>query len=275
MDGLAGTRIAVTAHRRAADLIGALERQGAEVVHAATMRIVPVAEDAELLADTERLLDAEPTALLVTTGQGFTGWLDALPDPLRERTSARIRGMRLFCRGAKARGAVRGAGFPDAPAAPEETTASLIDMVLAAGVRDTAVGLQRHGHLDERQLARLRDVGCTVHTVAPYRWLPGEDQAAVRDLIEQIIAGGLDAVTFTAGPAVDALWGTAREAGRLDALQEALREGRCAALAVGHVTAQPLLAARIPVTWPERERMGALVRHAVEHLGGGPRSLGR
>lgn len=265
--GLAGRRIAVTAHRRADDHLGALERQGAEVVHAATMRIVPVAEDTELIAETERLLAADPTALLVTTGQGFGTWLDALPAPLRGRAEAQIHQMRLFCRGPKARGAVRGRGLPDALTAPDETTASLVDIVLAAGIRDTAVGLQRHGYVDEHQLARLRTAGCEVYVVAPYRWLPGEDQAAVRDLIERVIAGELDAITFTSGPAVEALWGTARAAGRLDALLAALRDGRCEVLAVGHVTAQPLQDAGIPVTWPERERLGALVRHAVERLG--------
>lgn len=264
---LAGRTIAVTSHRRAEDLAEALERQGARTVRAATMRIVPVGEDPELVAETERLLAADPPVLLVTTGQGFTTWLDSLEPTLRERTEAWVHRSRIFCRGPKARGAVRGRGFPDAPTAPEETTASLVDVVLDAGIRDTAIGLQRHGYLDDRQLARLEEAGCTVHVVAPYRWRPGPDQDAVRDLIERTIAGEVDAITFTAGPAVEALWRTAREAGRFDALQEALRDGRCAALAVGHVTAQPLQDAGIPVLWPERERMGALVRLAVERLG--------
>jgi len=263
---LKGRRIAVTAHRRADDQIAALTRQGAEVIHAATMRIVPVGEDEDLLAETRALLDARPAALLVTTGQGFTTWLDALPPDLRDRAEATIADVRVFCRGPKARGAVRGRGFADPPAAPDETTASLVDLVLDAGIRDVPVGLQRHGYVDERQLDRLRGDGCTVHVVSPYRWRAGEDQTAVAAMIEQIIAGDVDAVTFTAGPAVEALWASARAADRLEALREALRDGRCRAVAVGHVTAQPLRDARVPVIFPERERMGAMIRLLTDTL---------
>lgn len=238
-------------------------------MHAATMRIVPVAEDAELIAATERLLTADPPVLLVTTGQGFTTWLDTLEGDLAARAEEWVHRTRIFCRGPKARGAVRGRGFADAPVAPDETTASLVDLVLAAGVRDCAIGLQRHGYLDDRQLARLEQAGCGVHVVAPYRWLPGEDQPAVHAMIERIVAGEVDAVTFTAGPAVEALWDSARSIGRLDDLQSALRDGRCQAVAVGHVTAQPLQDAGIDVIWPERERMGAMVRLLVDRLGQG------
>ena len=264
---LAGRRIVVTAHRRAEEQIGALERQGAEVLHAATMRIVPVADDAELVAETEALLAARPDALLVTTGQGFTTWLDALAPDLRARTEEWIRTTRVLCRGPKARGAVRGSGFADAPASPGETTASLVDLALEHGVRDCAVGLQRHGYVDERQLDRLCDAGCTVHVVAPYRWHLADDQRTVIEAIDAIIAGDVDAITFTAGPAVEALWQTARAADRLDDLRAALRDGRCRALAVGHVTAQPLQDADIPVQRPERERLGALVKLCAEELG--------
>ncbi|WP_058233820.1 uroporphyrinogen-III synthase [Devriesea agamarum] len=259
---LAGLRIAVTSNRRAQDLIDALARHGAQTVHAATMRIVPVEDDAELIVDTEALLRTQPKHLLVSTGQGFTDWLGALPDPLRERTEQWIRSVPVWCRGPKARGAVRGAGFTDPPSAPEETTRSLVDMVLDAGVRDVPVALQRHGYLDRRQLARLTDAGCSVQIVAPYRWVPGPDPSAVDALVDDLIAGRLDAITFTAAPSVEALWAAARKRNLEERIQAAMRS-TCRVFAVGHVTAQPLLDADIPVTWPERERMGALVKHMV------------
>lgn len=264
---LAGRRIGVTAHRRAEDQIGAIERQGAAVLHAPTMRIVPVGEDSRLVPDTEALLAAEPTVLLVTTGQGFTTWLDALPEDLRERTEAWVAGVRVFCRGPKARGAVRGRGFSDAPAAPLETASSLVDLVLQAGIRDADIGLQQHGYLDAAQLARLEEAGCRVHVVAPYRWEEAGEPEKVGALIEEIIAGDLDAVTFTAGPAVEALLAAADRRGERGEVVAALQDGRCRAVAVGHVTAQPLQDAGVPVSWPERERMGAMVKHLVEVLG--------
>lgn len=264
---LAGRRIGVTAHRRALEQIGALERQGASVLHAPTMRIVPVGEDSRLVPDTEAMLAAEPVALLVTTGQGFTTWLDALPPDLRERTEQWIASVRVFCRGAKARGAVRGRGFSDPQVAPGETTQSLVDIVLAAGLRDAPLALQRHGYVDASQIGRLEEVGCAVRVVAPYRWESAGEPALVDALITEAIAGRLDAITFTAGPAVIALLESAERTGRRGELIAALQDGRCRAVAVGHVTAQPLEDAGIPVTWPDRERLGALVKHLVDLLG--------
>lgn len=264
---LAGKRLAVTADRRAEDQIAALERRGAHVLHAATMRIVPVGEDSRLLPDTETLLAAAPEALLVTTGQGFITWLDALPPDLRARTEEWIRSVRVLCRGPKARGAVRSRGFADPVTAPEETTASLVDVVLAEGFHGVPLGMQRHGYVDPAQMARLAEVGCVVHVVAPYRWEAAPDQQRVQALIAAVIAGELDAITFTAGPSVQALLEAAERQGCREELVTALGDGRCRAVAVGHVTAQPLRDADIPVTWPQRERMGAMIRHLEDLLG--------
>ena len=52
----------------------------------------------------------------------------------------------------------------------EETTASLVDQVMAEGVAGRTVAVQLHGFVDEEQLARLRAAGASVVTVAPYRW---------------------------------------------------------------------------------------------------------
>lgn len=264
---LSGLTIGVTAHRRAEDQIEALRRQGADVIHAATMQIVPVESDEQLIADTEAMLAAEPTALLVTTGQGFRSWLEALPEDLAARARDWVAATPVYCRGPKARGAVRGAGFPDPPNAPDETTESLVDLVLEAGVRDQVIGFQRHGYLDPVQIARLEEAGCTVKVVAPYRWVPGPDPQAVTALIDGIIDGRIHAVTFAAAPSVEALLVAADEQGRGEQLRGALRDGRCRAVSVGHVTAQPLQAEQIPTFWPERERMGAMVKLMVERLG--------
>lgn len=268
---LAGRRIGVTAHRRADDQIAALERLGATTVHAATMRIVPVDEDDQLAADTDALLAARPDALLVTTGQGFRAWLDALPDYLAARTRDWIASVPVLCRGPKARGAVRGAGFDDPPAAPGETTASLIDLAFEHGLAGKRLGFQRHGWLDPAQMRRLSDAGCDVHVVAPYRWQPGPDQHAVDELIDQIIAGQIDAVTFTAAPAVAALLDAAREQGRESDLLAALRERRCLPVCVGHVTAQPLDDVGVASIHPQRERMAPMLRLLADELGPAPR----
>ena len=52
-----GSPSGVTAARRADELGALLQRRGAAVVHAPALRIVPLADDAELLAATKELID--------------------------------------------------------------------------------------------------------------------------------------------------------------------------------------------------------------------------
>ena len=54
-----------------------LRRRGAEVVTAAAMSMVPLADDARLRAATEDVIDAPPDILIATTGIGFRGWVEA------------------------------------------------------------------------------------------------------------------------------------------------------------------------------------------------------
>lgn len=74
---LAGKTIAVTASRRIQEQVAAFEQQGAHVLVAPTVRIVPVADDTELHAATDHILSHHPDVLLVTTGYGLNGWFDS------------------------------------------------------------------------------------------------------------------------------------------------------------------------------------------------------
>ena len=110
---LAGYTVAVTAARRKEELGALLDRRGARVIYAPAIRIVPLSDDAELVAATREVL-ARPVDLVVaTTGVGFRGWLeaaDAWDLPLVEH----LRSARVLARGPKARGAIRGGGLVDA-----------------------------------------------------------------------------------------------------------------------------------------------------------------
>ena len=79
------------------------------------------------------------------------------------------------------------------------------------------------------------------------------------------VAGHVDYVTFTAAPAVDAVFDAARTLGALEDFQRALRDGRCTPVAIGPVCVQPLEEAGIPAVVPERFRLGAMVRAVCDH----------
>ncbi|ABK02650.1 Uroporphyrinogen III synthase HEM4 [Arthrobacter sp. FB24] len=263
---LEGFRIGVTSHRRSQDLIEALERRGAEVLHAPALKIAPVQEDMRLVEDTKAVIAAKPDLCIATTAYGMRRWCEAadasgIGDELLETLAA----CRMFVRGPKARGAVRAAGLADVGISSDETTATLVDMLLKEGVRGKTVAVQLHGYTDVRQLERLKMSGATVLTVTPYRWVKPDGEDKLPRLIEAACSGNLDVLTFTSAPAVDAMWSTAHEMGLYKQLVDALKTTVTTAV-VGPITAQPLIDAGLSPLIPERFRMGALIRLVCEHL---------
>ncbi|MEP6480682.1 MAG: uroporphyrinogen-III synthase [Rhodoglobus sp.] len=265
-DQLHGFRIGVTSDRRSEDLIAALERRGAEVLHAPAIRIAATESDAQLTLDTAAIITAQPSVLLATTSYGIRRWFESADaaglGPALSETLARSR---ILVRGPKARGAIRAAGLDDSGMSDEETTKSLVDRVISEGAAGVTIAVQLHGFTDSAQLERLRAAGATVLTVEPYRWLMPEDSSRVLRLVDAICTGSVDAVTFTSAPAVDALFNAADGVGKLDAVLHAF-SGTVVAAAVGPVTAAPLRLAGVEPLQPDRYRMGALIRLVCEHL---------
>ena len=112
---LVGYTVGVTAARRSEELTALLERRGARVVNAPAIRIVPLADDAELMAATSGCVSRPPDIVVVTTGIGFRGWMEAadgwgLGEPLRAGLAA----AQVVARGPKARGAIRASGLREA-----------------------------------------------------------------------------------------------------------------------------------------------------------------
>jgi hypothetical protein len=87
----------------------------------------------------------------------------------------------------------------------------------------------------------------------------------VRRLVRSVVAGTVDAVTFTSAPAAASLLTVADELGLRAELVAALTSG-VLPVAVGPVTAAPLDAAGVPSVQPERARLGALAREVVARL---------
>lgn len=265
---LAGVRVGVTADRRADDQIDLLRRRGATVLHAPTMRIVPLADDADLAATTRDLLERPPDTVVATTGQGFRGWLEVAADwGLADALHAVLHTATLVARGPKARGAIRGAGLREAWSADEtESSPEVLDGLLAGGVDARRIAVTLHGDEMTSFRASLVDAGADVVAVRVYRWEPPPDLAAVDALIDAILDAALDTVTFTSAPAVEGLVHRATERGLRDTLLDALR-GPVLATCVGPVTAAPLAALGVGSIAPERFRLGAMVRRLEEHVG--------
>lgn len=265
---LAGTRILVTAQRRSDELAGALMRRGAEVVVAPTLGVVPHIDEETLLRRTRELLADPADVVVVTTGIGFRGWMETAETAgLYDELLAVLHGQRIVARGPKARGALQAAGLTADWVAESETSAEIVQFLLAEGVSGQRIAVQHHGAGDPHLEAMLAAGGATIVPLEVYRWGPPSDPAAVAETALQAAGGGFDAVVFTSAPAAAAWLAELEAQGLTDVVRDLSRNGRMLLAAVGPVTADPLRNAGMETLHPDRSRMGALVRSIILTLG--------
>ncbi|GIF66138.1 uroporphyrinogen-III synthase [Asanoa ishikariensis] len=264
MTPLLGFTVAITAERRRDELGALLERRGARVVSAPAITIIPLLDDAALRTATVACVEHAPDIVVATTGIGFRGWLEAAEGwGVGEALRGGLGTARLIARGAKPCGAIRAAGLTEQWSAPTESCAEILDKLLAEGVAGRRIAVQLHGGPQDEFTTALRAAGADVVEVPVYRWTAREDQEPLRRLVDQIVAGQVDAVTFTSAPAVIALLDAAGD--RAPAVLDAFGD-RVLAACVGPVTAAPLRERGVPTLVPDRARLGALVRAVTDAL---------
>ncbi|MFE1249700.1 uroporphyrinogen-III synthase [Streptomyces sp. NPDC058735] len=270
---LAGFTVGVTAARRADELGVLLQRRGAAVLHAPALRIVPLADDSELLDATKELIRRAPDIVVATTAIGFRGWVEAADGwGLGDDLLARLGGVRILARGPKVKGAVRAAGLTEEWSPSSESMAEVLDRLLGEGVDGLRVAIQLHGEPLPGFVEALREGGAEVVGVPVYRWMPPEDLAPVDRLLDATVARSLDALTFTSAPAAASLLSRAEDRGLLPELLAALGHDVLPAC-VGPVTALPLQSRGLDTIQPERFRLGPLVQLLCRELPARTRSL--
>jgi len=269
---LAGYTIGITAARRREELGAALQRRGAKVIYAPAIRIVPLADDAELRAATERCLEAPLDIVIATTGIGFRGWIEAADAwGLADELVAAFEGKILLARGPKARGAMRASGLRETWSPESESSSEVLAHLINEGdLEGKRIAVQLHGEPLPDVVETLKLAGAYVIEVPVYRWVRPADETPLRRLIEMVPTGGVDAVAFTSAPAAASFLRAAEEQNCTEAVLDAL-SSRVVAACVGPVTAGPLIKREVPVVQPDRARLGALVRELVAQV---PRRCG-
>ena len=263
---MAGCVVLVTADRRSGELSTALARRGATIRHAPALTIVPHVDDERLVADTVALIAEPPEVVVVTTGIGFRGWVEAADAAgLADELLAAIRDARIIARGPKARGAIQAAGLEADWVAESETSAEILSYLLTEDLTARRIAVQHHGAGADGLDIELEAAGARVASLVVYRWGPPPDAAAVRASVHGVADGEIDAVTFTSAPGAHAWLEAARSEGVLDQIVGRCRSGAVVMAAVGPVTAGPLQDNGIEPLVPDRGRLGALVRTLVGH----------
>lgn len=254
-------RVVSLESRREAELARMLERRGAVVLRAPSMREVSLTDQTEALAFGEVLFRGECDVLVLLTGVGTRMLVDALATrwPRADVIEA-IGRTTVCCRGPKPVAVLKDMGLRPAVLAPEPNTWR--ELVAAMATLDLAtrrVWVQEYGRRNEALLADLRARGADVRAVPIYAWRLPEDTAPLARGLDALCDGGADAVVFTSAHQLDNLLDFARDAGRRDALTDALRR-RVLVASIGPVTSDALRDAGIaPDLEPEHPKMGHLV----------------
>jgi len=267
---LDGFTVGITADRRADEQASLFERRGATVIHGPAIRTLPLGEDEGLRAATEAVISSPPDALIANTGLGIRSWFGAaeswdLGDALLEALGQ----ARIYARGPKASGAVHSLGLEVVARASTERLKECIELVCADVAPGGLVALQRDGGPEPADVGRLHGAGLAVREVPVYRWqLPDDARAALR-LAEAVIAGRVQAVTFTAGPAIGSWLAVAARAGLDDVLRATLASGCVVVGCVGPACAEAAVEHGIgggDLVVPRTSRLGPLVRAVGERL---------
>jgi uroporphyrinogen-III synthase len=267
---LAGCTIVVAADRRSGDLVSALERRGGQVYRAPALSIIPNEDDEVLIARTRDLIASPPDIVIVTTGVGFRGWIDAAHEnDLAEDLTRALSGAQFIARGPKAHGAIQQAGFMADWVAESETSAEVGEYLAAEGVVGRRIAIQHHGAGADGLDTLLAGLAADVVSITVYRWGPPPDPEIVRRSVVQAGAGEVDAVLFTSAPGAAEWVKTAIRADVLESIRRRAASGRLLLAAVGPITAAPLADAGLKATLAARGRLGSLVRCVVDHYASG------
>ncbi len=263
VDGpLRGYVIGVTADRRADEQMQLLEQRGAACLHGPMIKTHPLGPADTLARATRDLIARPPDVVLLTTGIGVRGWLEAAEAlGLANALIGALDGADVYCRGPKAAGAALTGGLPVTWSSSEATSAALVERLAADGVAGRRVAVQLDGALGAEITRSIRDLGGEAVEVPVYRWSLPEDATAAVRLIRAVVDGRVDAVTFTARPAIDNMVEIAAEVGLAERLLAALG-CEVAVFCVGPVCSARARSLGIAaVEEPERARLGALVQH--------------
>jgi uroporphyrinogen-III synthase len=258
-----GLRVGVTAFRKGEELVAALRRRGAEVLHGPTVGGDEPVPEAEIAADTDAVLAAEPDWLVASTGVGMRLWVAAAEasghlEALKE-AAARAR---CVARGAKAVGGLGGLGVRPVWASAAQTDADVAGWLANRVLPGEAVAVQLHGGQVDTTFRPVTDAGADVVSVATYRHALPEDLAPAERLVRAVVDGTVDVVTFTSpGAARNLVAVAARMGPELDDRLRTAFRSTVATAVIGPVTSSALEELGVPV-WitPARWHTGDLLR---------------
>ncbi|AIQ65972.1 uroporphyrinogen-III synthase [Paenibacillus stellifer] len=264
-DQLQGVIIALAGPRKSEELAKLVTNMGGTALLRPAQGTVFL-DGEELRRDLAAWIADPPDWSILTTGMGLDALFESAAGMgLEEKFREVLAGSRIAARGYKTVNALKKRGLVPAVRDDDGSTSGLIRGLEAYDLRGARAVLQLHGDPAPRLNAWLQEAGASVQQILPYKHLPPEEESLAL-LLEEIIQGKVDAVTFTSAPQIRFLAEYAESRGMLPAMLEAF-ETSVLAVSVGKVTADSLKEAGISrIVVPEQERMGSMIVELGRYL---------
>lgn len=230
MRPLVGLRILVPESRELDVFAAMLEAAGATTLRCPLVRIVALEDRSEANVFINRAIADEFQDIILLTGEGLRH-LANYAGPRLEAFVAALGRMRKIVRGPKPARALRELGLVADIAAPQPTSDSVRETLLAETLGGRKIAVQLYpGSGAAAFVEGLIQAGAAVTTITPYRYGSDTDSALVLDAIRAVIAGQIGLIAFTASPQIERMVAVAAQHGQEEALLNALADTPIAAV---------------------------------------------
>jgi len=227
-----------------------MRRNGMDAFVAPSVREVGLEENSEAAAFGAGLVAGRYETVICLTGVGVR----QLAGLIQEQFEA-IRGVVTIARGPKPAKALRELGVEPTEVAPDPATYREL-LAIVARRPERRVAVQEYGRSDDRLLAGLAALHCTVTPVPVYQWALPEDTRPLEEAVRRIAAGEADIVVFTAS----VQWEHLHEIARKMAVDLAPRMRALKIVSIGPTMTETIRAAGYdPWLEPAPPKLGVLI----------------
>lgn len=269
---LRGRRIVLPEHRELDRLAAMLEAEGASTVRCPLLAILDVEDPAPVAAWIDAVCDSGLDDVVFLTGEGVQRLTSAAERMGRKSDLVAALGRaRKITRGPKPARALHQLGLAPDLTSTTPRSQGIIEALRGHVLARRRVGVQLYGDDPARELMEfLTTKGAILFPVAPYRYAPASDDTRVFVVLQEILAGDVDAIAFTTAAQVDRLLEVARRREILAPLESALARMHIAA--VGPIVVERLRAAGLHVDSVPTQQffMRRLTEAIATGLGPGP-----
>ncbi|WP_408640771.1 uroporphyrinogen-III synthase [Salipaludibacillus keqinensis] len=215
--------------------------------------------DQEVRKDLERDVEENYDWMIFTTGIGVNALLDMAKDMnIKDQYLKSINEATIAARGYKTFAALKKIGVTPTAKDDDGTIKGLIASLQPYDFNGKRVMVQLHGENAPSLLEYLIEEGAIVFPILPYKHVDPKPETVER-FCQEVLAGEIDAVCFTAAIQVRSLFKYAKEKRYSRSIVDAFMT-HTMAVAVGKVTAEALHEEGIDrIVKPDLERMGAMI----------------